>query len=122
MLNIALKKGISSNMVPNQHGFSPGDDVARLCSAVPQGWIRVGGTLAALFGCYYWGAAFGDSNGSGSRAFYMSTVVGRVGLVVAFAAIVAAGEVGPALLIPAVSDASLNVHTTHYCAGSVLHQ
>lgn len=108
-------------MVSHQNGFSLGGDVAPLCSAVPPGWIRVGGTLAALFGCYYWGAAFGDSNGSGSRAFYVSTVVGRVGLVVAFAAIVAAGEVGPALLIPAVSGTSLNVYFIHHCAGSVLH-
>lgn len=71
-------------------------------SAVPRGWIRVGGVLAALFGSYYWGAAAGDLTSSGTRAFYVSTVIGRLLLVATFAGIVAAGEVGPALLLPAV--------------------
>jgi hypothetical protein len=67
--------------------------------------------LASLFGFYYLGAAHGDrASGGGAAAakalggFYYSTVVGRLLLFVVFAVIVAAGEVGLGLLLPAVAN------------------
>ncbi|KAK9817031.1 hypothetical protein WJX72_008675 [[Myrmecia] bisecta] len=68
-------------------------------SAVTPGWIRVGGTLAALFGFYYLGAAIGDRQGQGLRGFYAATVAGRLFLAAAFAAFVALGQVSSMLLV-----------------------
>lgn len=68
--------------------------------SVTVGWIRVGAILAVVFGVYYIGTAVGDMRGSsGARAFYMSTVVGRVFLFVGFCWLVAAGAAQRALLL-----------------------
>ncbi|KAG0626504.1 hypothetical protein M758_2G131800 [Ceratodon purpureus] len=68
--------------------------------SVTVGWIRVGAILAVVFGVYYIGTAVGDMRGSsGARAFYMSTVVGRVFLFFGFCWLVAAGAAQRALLL-----------------------
>lgn len=59
----------------------------------------MGGVLCVLFGSYYLGAAWGERQARGLQGFYESTIVGRVFLVVAFALLVAAGQVGPGLLL-----------------------
>ncbi|NJL34855.1 MAG: hypothetical protein HC893_14630 [Chloroflexaceae bacterium] len=50
-------------------------------------------------GSYYLGAAFGEREARGLHGFYQSTVAGRLFLVVAFVLLVAAGQVGPGLLL-----------------------
>ena len=45
------------------------------------------------------GAAHGQLTGRGVRSFYASTIIGRLFLAAVFAAIVAAGELQPALLV-----------------------
>jgi len=68
--------------------------------SVTVGWIRVGAILAVVFGVYYIGTAVGDMQGySGARAFYMSTVVGRMFLFVGFAWLVAVGAAQSTLLL-----------------------
>ena len=68
------------------------------------GFIRVGGTLALLFGAYYLGAAHGEISGKGLGSFYLSTVVGRLVLAACFAVFVARGEVEPPLLLLALAN------------------
>lgn len=68
--------------------------------SVTVGWIRVGAILAVVFGVYYIGTAIGDLRGrSGARAFYTSTVVGRVFLFFGFCWLVAVGAAQPALVM-----------------------
>lgn len=46
-------------------------------------WIQVGAIIAVVFGIYYIGTAFGDAKGcNGADSFYMSTVIGRIFLLV----------------------------------------
>jgi len=67
---------------------------------ISTGWIRVFGVLSVVFGIYYWGSAYGDTNGTNSRAFYVSTIVGRMFLFFAFAMLVATKRFAePALLV-----------------------
>ncbi|KAI3430430.1 hypothetical protein D9Q98_005025 [Chlorella vulgaris] len=65
---------------------------------VTEGWVRVGGVLATLFGWYYVGAALDDAAGRTPRCFYSATTSGRLFLSVAFAGLVAAKQCEPALL------------------------
>ena len=51
------------------------------------------GTLAALFGIYWLGAAWGEATGSMLTGFYAATVVGRLGLAAVFAWLVATDQV-----------------------------
>ena len=74
------------------------------CSALAAGWIRVGATLALLFGSYYLGAAWGEQSGIGLRGFYLSTVAGRFALSAVFCYLVLTGQVEPALLILAAAN------------------
>lgn len=76
------------------------------CSRVPTGWIRVGGVLASLFGCYYVGAALDDAEGRHPRHLYTSTIIGRLLLSAAFTALVAARQCEPALLWLAAANAA----------------
>src|SRR5439155_10870141 len=62
-------------------------------------WIRVVGVLAAAIGYYYVRAARIEL-----RAFFAWSVHARMGVPVLFLAFVAAGLVGPALLIFAAID------------------
>jgi len=67
---------------------------------ISTGWIRVFGVLSVVFGIYYWGSAYGDTKGTNSRAFYVSTVVGRMFLFFAFCVLVATKRFAePALLV-----------------------
>ena len=59
--------------------------------AITEGWIRVFGVLCVAFGVYYFGTAYGDGKGLGARAFYLSTVVGRVFIFASFLFMVACG-------------------------------
>jgi len=81
-------------------------------ATLPRGWIRVGGVLFACFGLQYllaglasargWWGLQADVGGDASRtarAFYAASIPSRLFLAAAFAAVVAAGEVGPALLL-----------------------
>jgi len=63
------------------------------------GFIRVGGTLALLFGAYYLGAAHGEATGRGLVSFYVATIIGRLVLAAAFAVFVARREVEAPLLL-----------------------
>lgn len=56
------------------------------------GWIRVGGTLASLFGFYYLGAAVDDMEGRFPLRFYQATVAGRAWLSAVFVWLVATGQ------------------------------
>jgi len=68
--------------------------------AITDAWIRVFGVLCVAFGTYYWGTAYGDWLGMGARAFYISTVVGRVFIFGAFCAMVGTGRFAePAILL-----------------------
>ncbi|GBG83044.1 hypothetical protein CBR_g36662 [Chara braunii] len=71
--------------------FTPAD--------VSEGWIRVLGILAVVFGMYYAGAAIGDAAGQGARGFYASTVVGRQMLCWGFCVLVIFKAVQPGLLL-----------------------
>ena len=64
----------------------------RLCRSIAPVWLRVFGVLAMLFGCYYLGAAHGDITGRGLDSFYISTIVGRALLCLAFTALVLLGK------------------------------
>ncbi len=68
------------------------------------GFVRVGGTLALLFGFYYLGAAHGEASGQGLRSFYWSTILGRLVLAASFAFLVLKKEVEPALLLLAFAN------------------
>ena len=57
--------------------------------AITEGWIRVFGVICVAFGVYYFGTAYGDGKGLGARAFYLSTVVGRVFIFASFLFMVA---------------------------------
>lgn len=76
------------------------------CRGVDRGWLRVGGTVAALFGAYYLGAAFGERSGSGLRGFYVSTVVGRLLLSLAFVSLCLSQQIGRGLLVIAAINAA----------------
>lgn len=68
--------------------------------AITEGWIRVFGVLCVAFGVYYVGTAYGDARGLGARAFYLSTVAGRVFIFLSFLFMVACGVfTEPGLLI-----------------------
>ena len=68
--------------------------------AITEGWIRVFGVLCVAFGVYYVGTAYGDAKGLGARAFYLSTVAGRVFIFLSFLFMVACGLfTEPGLLI-----------------------
>ena len=69
------------------------------CSTVARGWIQVGGILAVLFGIYYTGAGIGDCLNMGARGFYMSTILGRVVLSLAFAWLAGAKAVPQGILV-----------------------
>jgi hypothetical protein len=68
------------------------------------GWVRVGGTLASLFGFYYFGAALDDVEGRFPYRFYQSTVTGRVFLAVVFLALVITEQSHRSLLLLAVAN------------------
>ena len=55
--------------------------------------MRVLGTLAALFGIYWLGAAWGEATGSMLTGFYQATVLGRLWLAAVFAWLVASRQV-----------------------------
>eukprot|EP00850_Spirogloea_muscicola_P004264 SM000018S03629 [mRNA] locus=s18:468133:470366:+ [translate_table: standard] len=61
-------------------------------STIATGWVQ-------LFGCYYIGAAAGDVLGLGVDGFYISTVIGRAVLFIAFAGLVGFQAVQQSLLI-----------------------
>ena len=65
----------------------------------------MGGTLAALFGSYYAGAALDDAEGRTPVRFYQSTVLGRLALSLAFAGLVALRLCDPGLLLLAAANA-----------------
>ncbi len=69
------------------------------CRHASAGFIRVGGTLALLFGAYYLGAAHGEATGRGLVSFYVATIIGRLVLAAAFAVFVARREVEAPLLL-----------------------
>ena len=66
----------------------------------------MGGTLAALFGFYYLGAAYGEITGSGLHGFYSSTVLGRLALSGIFLWLRIKGEAGFGLVIIAALNAA----------------
>ena len=66
----------------------------------------MGGTLAALFGFYYLGAAHGEVTGTGLRGFYASTVIGRLVLSAIFLILRYRQEVGNGLVILAALNAA----------------
>lgn len=68
------------------------------------GWVRVGGTLASLFGFYYFGAAFDDVEGRFPFRFYQSTISGRIFLALVFSVLVLAGQSHRSLLILALAN------------------
>lgn len=74
-------------------------------ATIAKGWIQVFGVLCCAFGCYYVGAARGGVGGS-ARAFYRSTVVGRLGIFAAFGVLVARGAVEANLLLLGVVNAA----------------
>jgi hypothetical protein len=69
------------------------------CSVPDVGWVRVGGTLAYLFGFYYFGAALDDVEGRFPYRFYQSTVIGRLFLAVVFLVLVLTEQSHRSLLI-----------------------
>lgn len=61
-------------------------------------WIRVGGVLAAVFGIYYIGTAWGDAKGcNGANSFYISTIVGRAFIFLSFWWLAVHGALGLSL-------------------------
>jgi len=68
------------------------------------GWVRVGGTLASLFGFYYFGAALDDVEGRFPYRFYQSTVTGRLFLAVIFSALVLTEQSHMGLLVLAFAN------------------
>ncbi len=69
------------------------------CSTVARGWIQVGGILAILFGIYYLGAGIGDCLDTGTKGFYVSTILGRIVLSLAFAWLAGAKAVPQGILV-----------------------
>ena len=68
--------------------------------AITDAWIRVFGVLCVAFGVYYVGSAWGDQRGYGTRGFYLSTIVGRIFIFLAFLGMVGSGyHPEPKLLI-----------------------
>lgn len=63
------------------------------------GWIRVGGTLASLFGFYYIGAGLDDTEGRFPLRFYQATIAGRYFLSVVFLALVLTKQSSRELLL-----------------------
>jgi hypothetical protein len=80
-------------------------------SSVSRGFVRLGGSLLALFGVYYVGAADGMS-GNASLGFYKSTVVGRLALALWCVFLYAIGELGIGVLFFAALNAAgaLSMH------------
>lgn len=76
------------------------------CSLVAIGWIRVGATLASLFGFYYLGAALDDAEGRRPVLMYTATVWGRLMLSAMFSWLVGSGQVPPPLLALALANAA----------------
>lgn len=77
---------------------------AACCSAPGVGWVRMGATLALMFGFYYLGAAVDDVEGRKPMRMYQATVLGRLLLALIFAALVAMRECGRGLLVLAVAN------------------
>ncbi|GIL57252.1 hypothetical protein Vafri_12509 [Volvox africanus] len=79
---------------------------------VPPGWIRVGGVLFNLIGWQYLGTALADRKGQGALGFYRTTVWSRVALAVAFALLVATGQLPATLLVLAAINllGALSMH------------
>ncbi len=75
-------------------------------SAVGPGWIRVGATLAVLFGAYYLGAAMDDMEGRKPLRMYQATILGRVLLAAVFTGLAACGQCGAGLLLLAAVNAA----------------
>ncbi|RMZ57390.1 hypothetical protein APUTEX25_004224 [Auxenochlorella protothecoides] len=65
---------------------------------VARGYVRVGATLAVLFGAYYLGAACDDAAGRPPLFMYAATVAGRGLLSVAFCWLVWSGQCAVPLL------------------------
>jgi len=66
------------------------------------GWrSNMSGSITVMQQCLLHdrGAAHGHITGSGVRSFYASTIIGRLSLAAAFAAIVAVGELQTGLLV-----------------------
>jgi hypothetical protein len=80
-------------------------------STVSRGFVRLGGSLLALFGCYYAGAASGSPSDV-SLGFYKSTVVGRLALALWCIFLYVIGELGPGALVFAALNAAgaLSMH------------
>lgn len=72
-------------------------------AAVSRGFVRLGGSLLALFGVYYAGAAQPTLNQS--VTFYRTTVWGRLALAAWCVALWAAGEIGGGVLFFAAMNA-----------------
>lgn len=68
------------------------------------GWVRVGGTLASLFGFYYFGAALDDVEGRFPYRFYQSTVAGRFFLAVIFSALVLTEQSHMSLMVLVIAN------------------
>ena len=66
---------------------------------IATGWIQVFGVIATALGMYYVGTAIGDTEGSGARGFYASTVAGRIFIFAAFCFLVSQKFVEQQLLL-----------------------
>jgi hypothetical protein len=80
-------------------------------TAVPPGWVRLGGMILATFGAQYALAAWFDCRGgsppsSNADAFYRASVPSRLALALALAALVASGQVERGVLILAILNAT----------------
>ncbi|WZN62854.1 septum site-determining protein MinC [Chloropicon roscoffensis] len=69
---------------------------------IATGWIQVFGAIAAALGMYYVGTAVGDTEGSGARGFYASTVAGRIFIFITFCYLVSQKFVEQQLILLAV--------------------
>jgi hypothetical protein len=105
---VALRTGIYITTLGIAVFLLPGAAFGALfdASRVSEGWVRVGGLLASLYGAYYVGAALDDAAGRYPRFFYLSTIGGRLLLSTAFAGLVAARQCEPALLWLAAANAA----------------
>lgn len=108
---VALRTGVYIAALGSAVFLLPGHAFGALfdASLVSEGWVRVGGVLAALFGAYYLGAALDDAAGRFPQYFYVSTIAGRLLLSTAFAGLVAARQCEPALLWLAAANAASSV-------------
>jgi len=66
---------------------------------IAPGWIQVFGIIAAALGLYYVGTAVGDTEGSGARGFYASTVAGRIFIFISFCYLVSQKYVQQQLIL-----------------------